>query len=313
MNALKPHYLWKEVFAVSNEVTEHEAAGVPDWMRKRSTGASMGNLDASDLKPPRLKVLAGQSPEVMDGVPGAVPGNFWVTILGVNLGKEVIGTPIFLRKSYQVWAPRIAGAVSTGPLATASDGIHWDVPDQTFEVRFAGNPKTYRWKIGKTVTDYGANKFGSQQDDNPNSKPIATLTYDVLWLIDLPNGQKQLCVFTNKSTGVTPTQNFVSTTKAMGVDFFYQRYRIYIQKKDNKQTGDSYFTYDYRYVGTLKDDKECDFTQALFNQYKSSGFITEMEKEADEVDEARFERNRRQAAAGRYEKTDADLADDIPF
>ena len=145
-----------------------------------------------------------------------------------------------LRKSYQVWAPKAPGSDQKGPLAVASDGINWDVPNQSFDVKFLGNPRTYTWKLGRTVTETGAHKFGSSQDDDKSSKPIATLTYDVLWLIDLPNGQKQLCVFKSSRTGVKPTQNFISTTKAMGIDQFYQRYRIVVQKKTGP-TGDPYF------------------------------------------------------------------------
>ena len=255
MNApLKPHLKLKAI-PMANEITEHHTGGVPDFLRKMSTGTPFGNIDASDLKPPRLKVLAGQSPEVLDGVPNAMPGNFWVTILNQNLGPSVIGSPILLRKTYQVWAPKTPGSSQVGPLATASDGVTWDVPNQSFDVKFYGNPRTYTWKLGRTVAETGAHKFGSSQDDDPKSKPIAALTYDILWLIDLPNGQKQLVVFTARSTGVKPTQTFISTTKAMGVDQMYQRYRIVVQKKTGP-TGDPYFTFDYQFVGTIDDEDE---------------------------------------------------------
>ena len=217
---IKRHYSLKEVQAMPNEIEprQERPTNISEFLRKQSTGASFGNIDASDLKPPQLKLLAGQSPEVTDGIPGALPGNFWITILNMNLGPSVVGSPILLRKSYQVWAPKAPGSDQKGPLAVASDGINWDVPNQSFEVRFPGNSRTYTWKLGRTVTETGAHKFGSSQDDDKSSKPIATLTYDVLWLIDLPNGQKQLCVFKSARTGVKPTQNFISTTKAMGVD-----------------------------------------------------------------------------------------------
>ena len=292
---------------MANDLTETEDGGVPDYLRKRSTGASFGNIDSSDLKPPRLKLLAGQSPEITDGTPGAVAGQFWMTVLNINLGPMVTGTPILLRKSYHVWAPRgVGGGDAKGPLATASDGIHWDQPDQTFEVRFPNNNKVYRWRIGKNVTDYGATKFGSQQDDNPKSKPIATLTYDVLWLIDLPNGQKQLCVFTASRTGVTPTQNLISTTKAMGIDQFFQRYRIVAQKKTGP-TGDPYFTYEFQYVGHIRSETEADFTLSLYQQYSKSGFITDFESEASNIDDSK---PRSTARSGNPDSIDGD---EIPF
>jgi hypothetical protein len=278
---------------------------VPDWMRKASTGASFGNIDASDLKPPRLKVLAGQSPEVMDGTPGAVPGNFWITILNLNLGQSVTGTPIFLRKSYQLWAPRGSEGSQKGPLATASDGIHWDVPNQVFEVKHLGNPKVYRWVIKNTVFENKMHKFGTSQDDDSSSKPAATLTYDVLWLIDLPNGSKQLCVFTSARTAIAPTQNFLSTTRAMGVDQFYQRYRIVIRRKQGP-SGDPYFTYDYQFIGTLQDEKEGEATRALWEQYSKTGFVTDM---ADEADDIKTERK----TEGTHRDVHAHDDDEIPF
>ena len=268
---------------MANEVTKPEDAGIPAWMRAAPTGASFGNIDSSDLKPPRLKLLAGQSPEIMDGVPGAMVGQFWMTVLGINLGPAVTGSPILLRKSYQLWAPKMPGSDQKGPLATASDGIHWDIPNQVFDnIKFQGNPKTYKWVIKKTVFENKMHKFGSSQEDDPKSKPAATLTYDVLWVIDLPNGQKQLCVFTNARTGITPTQTFISTTRAMGVNQYYQRYRIVAQKKTGP-TGDPYFSYEYQFIGTLHSEEEGKAMEAIYDQYSKSGFIADFETEADEI------------------------------
>ena len=74
ISPIKPHLSHREAFPMPNELTEPRETNISEFLRKQSTGASFGNIDASDLKPPRLKVLAGQSPEVLDGVPGALPG-----------------------------------------------------------------------------------------------------------------------------------------------------------------------------------------------------------------------------------------------
>ena len=272
---LKPHLKLKAI-PMANDLDTPRAGGIPDFLRRMSTGTSFGNIDASDLKPPRLKVLAGQSPEVTDGVPGAQPGNLWLTVLNLNLGQSVIGSPILLRKTYQVWAPKTPGSEQKGPLATASDGISWDVPNQTFEIKFPMNPRIYTWKLGRTVAETGAHKFGSSQDDDPKSKPIAALTYDILWLIDLPNGQKQLAVFTARSTGIKPTQTFISTVAAIGIDQMYQRYRIVVQKKTGP-TGDPYFSFDYQYVGNIESEEEAATMRGLYDSYAKSGFIADTE------------------------------------
>ena len=310
---IKRHYTLAEVQQqMAQDIEPARSTNISEFLRKQSTGASFGNIDASDLKPPQLKVLAGQSPEVTDGVPGALPGNFWITILNQNLGPNVVGSPILLRKTYQVWAPKAPGSDQKGPLAVASDGINWDVPNQSFEVRFPGNPRSYVWKLGRTVAETGAHKFGSSQDDDKSSKPIATLTYDVLWLIDLPNGQKQLCVFKSARTGVKPTQTFISTTKAMGIDQFYQRYRIVVQKKTGP-TGDPYFAYDYQYVGEVESEAEAKALRGLYDQYSKSGFVVDMGDEAADVNTERRTEGTRRDHGGFVPDSEARDTDDIPF
>jgi len=277
---------------MSNEMIGRPTDSVPAWMRKKSTGAPMGNVDSSDLKPPKLKVLAGMSPEVMDGVPGATPGNFWMTVLNKNLGKEVTGTPVLLKKSYAVWAPKIAGSDQKGPLAVASDGVNWDVPNQVFEIKFPGNPKTYTWRTGKTVAASGLGKFGSSQDDDPKSKPAATLTYDTLWLIDVPNVGKTLCAMTVSRSGVQPMQTFISTARAQGVDHYFQRWALVVQKKSGP-TGDPYYLAAYQYLGNLADEKDGEYTESLYKQFAKSGFITDLHDEANDNAEPRTDFTRR--------------------
>jgi hypothetical protein len=300
---------------MANDLTEPVQAGIPDWMRKASTGVRIGNVDSSDLKPPRLKILAGQSPEVMDGIPDASPGNFWLTIFNQNLGKQVSGTPILLKKSYQLWHPRVVGKGSEGPLATASDGINWDVPNQTFDVTFPPNEGggTAKWKIGKRVDEYRMNQFGSSRPGDKKSKPAATMTYDMLWMIDMPNGKKQLCLFTSSRTGIVPTQNFISTQEAMGVDHYFQRYRIEVIKKTNNATGDPYFTFVYHFDGLLVDSQQDAMAmKALFDKYAQSGFATDLHDEAADIDTARNTVGTRRDYSNERGPGEV-VDDDIPF
>ena len=311
---IKRHYTLAEVQQqMAQDIEPARSTSITEFLRKESIGANFGNIDASDLKPPQLKLLAGQSPEVTDGVPGAVPGNFWLTILNLNLGQSVVGSPILLRKSYQVWAPKAQGSDQKGPLAVASDGVNWDVPNQSFEVRFPNNPRIYTWRLGRTVTETGAHKFGSSQDDDKASKPIATLTYDTLWVIDLPNGNKQLCVFKAARTGVKPTQNFISATKAQGIDQFYQRYRIVVQRKTGP-TGDPYFTFDYQFVGEVETMEEARANRALYDTYAKSGFVADaMSDEAADIHTERHTEGTRRDAGGFVPDRAPRDTDDVPF
>lgn len=284
MNFQKPHYRWngKEFAIMTTDLTNPESGGVPEWMKAASTGAKIGNIDSSDLKPPQLKMLAGMSPEVMNATPGAVPGTFWMTVLNLNLGREVTGSLILLRKTYQVWAPR-GTSDQKGPLASSTNGVTWDVPDQTFKVRFQGNPEEYTWRIGKLVTDHGATKWGMSIPGDRNSKPIATLTYNMLWVIDLPNGRSQLCVLIASRTMIDPTQKFVSTTQNLGIDHYFQRYRL-VQQKKTGPTGDPYFLYEYQYIGPQHDQTQAMANKALYDQYVKSGFVVDLAAEAEDIE-----------------------------
>ena len=183
-----------------------------------------------------------------------------------------------LRKTYQVWAPRdgtVAGYESYK--ATARGGVGWkqwwDVPNLAFEVKFAKNPRIYTWKLGKTVAETGAHKFGSSQDDDSSSKPIATKTFDVLWLIDMPNRSKQLVVFRSSKTGQKPTENMANAVIAKGIASFLQRWRIVVTKPQGP-TGDTYFAYGYQYVEEVRDE-DAQSMRDLYDRYRSSGFISD--------------------------------------
>jgi hypothetical protein len=289
VNFERPRYRWngqKGMYVImANEVVNPDSGSVPQWMREASKGARVGNIDSSDLKPPQLKMLAGMSPEVINGTPGASPGNFWMTVFNQPLGTSITGTLILLRKSYQVWAPKAAGnPEQKGPLASASNGVSWDVPNQVFEIRHPNNSKIYKWRIGKLVTDHGATQWGTQNPDDPRSKPIATLTYNTLWVIDMPDGRKQLCAFISSRTAVKPMQNFLSALGAHGVDHYFQRYRI-VQQKLTGPTGDPFFSYEFQYIGNIQDQREGQHMQALYEQYSKSGFIVDIDAEADEIRE----------------------------
>ena len=269
-DSAKPHYRYKEILKMAQDLS-NPVTTMPDWVRKKSTGSSFGNVSSEDLTPPRLKVLAGQSPEIINGTPGAVPGNFWMTVLNLNLGKEVTGVPIFMNRSYQLWAPR--GSEARGPLASASDGIHWDQPNQKYDVVFPGNPRTYIWETKRTVKESGLHLFGSSQDDDSSSKPAASLTFDMLWLIDLPDGRKQLCIFTGSKTGAKPVQEFLSASGAKGCDRHFQRWLIRIVRKEDKMRN-SYFSFEMQFVEILQDPAEGEHTKALNLQYSKSGFAS---------------------------------------
>jgi hypothetical protein len=249
-------------------------------MRSKSTGASLGNLDASDIKPPEVKLLQATSPECAEQ-PGAVAGSFWLTGQNINLGPEIApATPIILRKSYVLWNPT-KGLDSKVPLAVASDGVHWDIPNQTFEVYFPNNRTPYKWATKRTVAESGLDKFGSSQPDNPRSTPAASMTYQMLWAFRLPDGRPQLGVITNSRTGIKPMKELFGMIDGKGVDHFFQRFRIQAIRI-SLRPGEYFFGYKYFAVDNSDmSEAEGDSYKALHERFRKAGFSTSMADEAE--------------------------------
>ena len=136
--------------------------------------ALAGNNDASDLKPPQLKLLAGQSPEVLDGVPWRCSRQFLDHPFSTSTCTwSVVGSPILLRKSYQVWATgkrqdqtRRDRLRSFRTASTGTSRIN------RLTLSSLGNPRTYVWKLGRTVTETGAHKFGSKPGRRDKSSKL---------------------------------------------------------------------------------------------------------------------------------------------
>ena len=139
---------------MSNDITQHDDAPVPLWMRQKSTGASLGNLNADDMKPPEVKLLQATSPEAAEQ-PGAGPASSGSPAANLNLGDHIIATPIILKKTYVIWNPT-KGLDSRTPMAVASDGIHWDIPNQELKVWYPNNPKPYVWQTKRTVAEWAS-------------------------------------------------------------------------------------------------------------------------------------------------------------
>ena len=264
---------------MTNDIVERDRKN-PQWMVQKSTGASIGNLDASDIKPPEVKLLQATSPECAEQ-PGAVAGSFWLTGQNINLGPEIApATPIILRKSYVLWNPT-KGLDSKVPLAVASDGIHWDIPNQTFEVYFPNNRTPYKWATKRTVAESGLDKFGSSQPDNPRSTPAASMTYQMLWAFRLPDGRPQLGVITNSRTGIKPMKELFGMIDGKGVDHFFQRFRIQAIRI-SLRPGEYFFGYKYFAVDNSDmSEAEGDSYKALHERFRKAGFSTSMADEAD--------------------------------
>ena len=264
---------------MSNEIVNRDQ-NLPAWMKAKSTGAVLGNLDASDIKPPEVKLLQATSPECAEQ-PNAVAGSFWLTGQNINLGPEIApATPIILHKSYVLWNPT-KSLDSKLPLAVASDGIHWDIPNQTFEVYFPNNRTPYKWATKRTVAESRLDQFGSSRPEDPRSTPAASMTYQMLWAFHLPDGRPQLGVITNSRTGIKPMKELLGMIDGKGVDHFFQRFRIQAIRI-SLRPGEYFFGYKYFAVDNSDmSEAEGDSYKALHERFRKAGFSTSMADEAD--------------------------------
>jgi hypothetical protein len=264
---------------MANDITQRDDAPVPAWMKAKSTGAVLGNLDASDIKPPEVKLLQATSPEVAEQ-PGARAGEFWLTGQNLNLGPEILATPIILKKTYVIWNPT-KSLDSKVPLAVASDGIHWDIPNQDFKVFYPNNPTAYVWKIKRTVAESGLDKFGSSRPEDPRSTPAAAATYQMLWAFRLPDGRPQLGVITNSRSGMKPIKElFGMIDGRKPIDHFFLRFRVQAVRL-SVRPGEYFFGFKYFAAGLVEDEAEGDMYKALHDRFRKAGFSVAM---ADEID-----------------------------
>jgi hypothetical protein len=276
MSAQRPHYSYKEAKAImANEVTTAPESkfALPAHLQGRTKTANWGDIDPRQRLLPRIKLLQATSPECNDYPREAKAGEFWHTTLTTSLGAEIIGVPIMRRQTYNLWAPRVPGD-DRGILARARDFIHWDPPDGVFAVRFPMNSKTYTWRTARTVRESGLAEFGSSRDDDKNSPPAATLTFEVLWF--LPDWNT-LALTLNTRSGVKEARQLFAMVDAKPVDPFFQRYKI-CAVRNIGPTNEVYYGYRYRGDG-YTDPALSAITEPMFAAWKDIAFATVDEDE----------------------------------
>src|SRR5208283_3848705 len=153
---------------------------IPDYM-KADIGQHYGmeSLDHSDMATPRLKVIQGMSTKEKEQFSFLKEGDFFHTAHEMAIPQPFFAVPILIRKRFILWRPRDMGG---GILARADDAKHWDQPDATFNVKLDKNEggANVTWRTKSTVKESGLDKWGTSNPADKNSRPAATLTYDVL-------------------------------------------------------------------------------------------------------------------------------------
>jgi hypothetical protein len=278
-----------------NEITERKSNGLPAYLQDRQKTTRIGNYDRSDLIIPRIKLMQKVSPEIEE-FEGAKPGEFWHSILNESMGTELVGIPIVMRKTQVLWAPR---GDDRGILARSRDAIHWEPPEGEFRVKFKMNPKEYVWKLAPTVAESGLDKFGSSRDDDPQSPPAASLTYEILWLfperMDLGPS-----IILNSRGSVKVCQRLLSLIDAKPVDHFYQLYSIK-SMVDKGGDNNTFFNYSYSSLG-YADESDGEIARSMYEQYKDIAFRASDER-TDENEKPAYNDGTSRSTATRTENS----------
>lgn len=251
---------------MANDLEQYIAKGVPDYLKGTKKEHKIGNIDSSDLAIPRVKLLQAVSPEVTD-YEAARSGEFWHTSRMESMGKELVGIPIILRKTYTLWAPR---GDDRGILARSFDGKTWDPPQGEFQVKFQNNPNTYTWKLAPTVAESGLDQFGSSRPGDPKSPPAAALTYETLWWFISHNNATAIIL--NSRGSVKVCQRWLQAMDDRPYEHYTQIFSIksVVAKGPNNV---NYFNYSYTSMGYAVDDV-ADQARQMFERYEKMAFHT---------------------------------------
>lgn len=249
--------------------------------------AKLGNLDNSDRIVPRVKLLQAISPEVAESnQPGAKAGVFWHTLAGESLGERLKFVPIVIRKTIALWSPRND---DRGILARSSDCIHWDpgYANLQFEVKPKGAPRAITINTGDDVAGSfvvghedgpGLGEFGSSVPGDPQSAPMASLTYNMLMFFpDFPDYSPAVVINTRSS--VRRAKELINKIDMRPVEHFGQMWEMY--PTDEKGDEGPYKGYGYIAKGYVEDPAMFAHTKQLFEAYGEKDWVAN--DEADEV------------------------------
>lgn len=164
--------------ATEKPVEEAKAlAVVPEQGRAVQVVPQHNNVGLEDMKRPLLKLVQAISPEVEEL--GISAGQFFATVLNMELGKEIMVTALGVKHEFILWNPQ--RGVEPMILARSSNGVTWDADgaNKEFNVKIP-NVGQVKWSTKEDVASSGLHLFGSSVPSNKDSKPALAKTYNFL-------------------------------------------------------------------------------------------------------------------------------------
>lgn len=255
-----------------NEVAPVEDMNaVPAFLKEYEGETGLEGLDNSDFIIPRLKLLQGLSPEVRDFADVAKPGVFWCTSTGEPLGDKLTLVACTAKKRVLLMAP-MGGGNDQSVLARSEDCIHWDKPNEKFNVKIK-NVGTVEWSTGPNVPKSKLLEFGSSNPNDPNSAPAATLLYEYLvYVVERPDISPLVVSLyrTNIPTAKTLNTMLAATRKPM----FASKLITQVDMEEN-DVG-SWYSWKFRLGGYIQDQETFEHCKGLAERYRE--FRSEVEE-----------------------------------
>ena len=236
---------------------------MPDFMRE-DIGKGTEAVSASSVETPRLKLIQKISPE-LDVYNDLRAGEFFHTILEKSLGTEVRICPIYTDERYILWRPQEDGG---GILARADDGVHWNPPDATFQVKLKDGTGV-RWTTRRTVAASGLDRWGSSNPANPDSPPAATKMFSIVCsfpdMPDLPPA-----VVTLQRSSVTVGKKFMGKLKITRAPSFGLIFTMSAVNETNK-AGQGFLNYQFIGDGKVQDETFYRSNREYYELFKAQG------------------------------------------
>ena len=202
----------------------HDENHIPDFMQA-DIGQQYGmeGLDSSDMALPRIALMQGLSKE-KEQFSFLKSGDFFHSAHEVALTQPLLAVAILIDKRYLLWRPRDMGG---GILARANDAKHWVPANQEYHVKLdkKDGGANVVWRTAPTVKESGLAEWGTQDPNNPESPPAATLMYNLL-LAFPANPELSPAVLSLSRTGIKAAQKLNMKLKSLNRPSFHSVIRI---------------------------------------------------------------------------------------
>lgn len=250
--------------------TKGTDVAMPDFM-KEDVGKGTENIGRDDIETPRLQLIQGTHTDLLSQYDELRAGMFFHSAAEqvFDVKKEPLRVvPVYVDKRYLLWNPLDSGG---GILARADDGVHWQPANRTFDVTLDkkdGGAKV-KWKTADTVQRSGLAAWGTQNPNDDQSPPAATLMYNfLLYFIDYPDLMP--AVFSFQRSSISVARKFNSRLKTQRAPMFGLIYELGSGTAQNNSS-QSYFVPTMKGAGFVEDTDIYAAVKEMNRQFTEAG------------------------------------------